>query len=110
VRNELAPRVIMRTYHVYILSSLSRRLYVGSTSNLVRRVQQHRTKHFRGHTAMYRIERLVHYESAPDVSSARARERQLKGWTRARKISLIESTNAGWWDLSLDWLPRDGAR
>jgi len=100
----------MGTYQVYILVSLSRCLYVGSTCDLVRRIHQHRTKHSRGHTAKYRIDRLVYYEPARDVHAARRRERQLKGWTRVRKLALIESVNAGWLDLALDWLPRGGVR
>src|SRR5438067_10021648 len=95
----------MRTYYVYIMASLSRRLYIGSTSALDRRVWQHRTAHFRGHTSEYRINRLVYFETATDARSAMRRERQLKGWTRARKIVLIESVNAGWLALAVDWFP-----
>jgi len=82
----------MRQFFVYVLSSHSRRLYVGVTNNLERRIWQHRTG-AHGFTARYHIYRLVHYESTENVIAAIAREKQIKGWGRAKKFSLIETTN-----------------
>ncbi len=89
----------MRTYHVYILASRSRSLYVGVTCNLQRRLYQHRSGQVHT-TAKYRIRRLVFVETTSDVQSAIRREKQLKGWRRARKIALIESVNRSWDDLA----------
>ncbi len=91
------------SFHVYLLSSRSRNLYVGVTSDLLRRLWEHRTHVVRGHTARYRITRLVYYEQTTDVVSALMREKQIKGWRRARKIGLIEERNPTWQDLAEDW-------
>ena len=92
----------MRRFYVYLLASHSRRLYVGVTNDLLRRVAEHRHGRCR-FTARYRITRLVHYETADDAMSAIAREKQLKGWLRRRKVELVESTNPFWEDLAADW-------
>ena len=89
-------------YSVYILGSLST-LYIGITSNLVFRVRQHKDHTFRGFTAKYDVDRLLYYETYGEVSRAIAREKQLKGWKRERKIALIEKSNPQWRDLSLAW-------
>ncbi len=86
-------------YYVYILASLSRVLYIGVTNDLARRIRQHREA-TEGFTSKYRVRRLVYVETTDDVRAAVARERQLKAWTRARKIALIESVNPGWDDLA----------
>jgi putative endonuclease len=92
-----------KTYYVYLLASLSRVLYVGCTSDLARRLAQHRGGVWLGSfTHRYRVTRLVHVEVYGAPYDAVTRERQLKGWTRARKVALIEATNAGWHDLSAD--------
>src|SRR6185503_11862187 len=96
------PRYGMRQFFVYVLSSYSRRLYVGVTNNLERRIWQHRTG-AHGFTARYHIYRLVHYESTENVIAAIAREKQIKGWGRAKKFSLIETTNPFWIDLADTW-------
>ena len=88
----------MRQYAVYILASKSRVLYIGVTNNLEYRVAQHRLgKH--GFTAKYRVFRLVYCEFTNDVNAAIAREKQLKGWLRRRKLALISSVNPTWDDL-----------
>ena len=92
-----------RVYFVYILASKSRRLYVGVTSNLLRRMWQHRTKQFAGFSAEYDITSLVHFEMTSDVRSAIVREKQLKSWRREKKMTLIERDNAGWLDLAASW-------
>jgi putative endonuclease len=89
-----------RTYTVYILASLNRRLYIGVTNDLERRIFQHRAGRAGAFTARYRITRLAFFEQTGDVRAAIAREKELKRWSRARKVALIESVNAGWLDLS----------
>ena len=89
----------MRTYWVYILASKSRRTYIGVTNNLQRRLHQHRSGLV--HTTMrYKLFRLVYVECTTDVVAAITREKQLKGWRRARKLALISSVNPTWDDLS----------
>ena len=90
-----------REYHfwVYILSSRSRNLYVGITNDIHRRVGIHREGPSNTHTARYNIHRLVHCEYFRYVRSAIAREKELKRWTRAQKIELIERTNPTWEDI-----------
>ena len=90
-------------YFVYIMSSQTRVLYIGVTNHLERRVQQHKDGTGSEFTTRYRVKRLVHYEETSDVRAALERERHLKGWTRARKVALIESMNPGWHDLSEAW-------
>lgn len=89
----------MSAYCVYILASRTRRLYVGCTGSLVRRLHDHRTSPHAHFTRRYNIDRLVHAEWTDNAYAAVSRERQLKGWTRARKIALIERDNPGWDDL-----------
>lgn len=94
----------MRQFHVYILASRSRNLYIGVTNNLPRRLEMHRAGEVCS-TAKYRIVRLVYVESTDDVRAAIAREKQLKGWRRDRKLSLISSMNPAWDDLLPDVVP-----
>lgn len=91
------------SYFTYIMASRSHTLYVGITSDLERRVFEHKWKEHAGFTARYNCDRLVWYESHEEVLKAIAREKELKGWRRARKIALIESMNPTWTDLSRDW-------
>jgi putative endonuclease len=90
----------MSTYHVYILASRSRRLYIGVTNDLRRRIHQHKAGEIAGFTKRYNINRLIHFEAFTDIRDAKKREKQLKGWLRQRKIDLIESHNPGWEDLA----------
>ena len=92
-----------RTFYVYILASLSRRLYTGVTTDLQRRLGEHRTGAIPGFTRKYRIHRLVYFENAPDARTALGREKEIKGWTREKRIQLIEEGNAGWLDLGAAW-------
>jgi putative endonuclease len=87
-------------YSVFILASMSRVLYIGGTNDLLRRMYQHKNKQIPGFTEKYNVDRLVHFEHTHDVAAAIAREKQLKGWTRARKLELIERHNADWQDLT----------
>ena len=92
-----------KQYFVYIMANTGGVLYVGVTSNLEARVDQHKHKRLDGFTKRYNITRLVYFEATNDVRAAIAREKQTKGWRRSKKIALIESINAQWKDLSEDW-------
>ncbi len=92
-----------RSYYVYILASRARTLYVGSTSDLTRRVYQHIHGMFPGFTARYRITQLVWWDQTPNAREAVDRERKIKSWRREKKIALIESANPGWRDFAADW-------
>ena len=93
----------MKQYFVYIMSSPTGTLYTGVTSHLQRRVYQHKHKLIEGFTKKYNITRLVYFETFSNVLDAIAREKQIKGWLRRKKIDLIESTNPTWKDLSEEW-------
>jgi putative endonuclease len=93
-----------RTYWVYIMTNRSGTLYIGLTKNLMRRIQEHRLGRVAGFTAQYKITRLIHAEPFSEVRDALGREKQLKGWTRAKKLALIAASNPDWRDLGDDWL------
>jgi putative endonuclease len=93
----------MRQYHVYIMANRSRTLYTGVTNDLARRVHQHKHKLVAGFTSKYGLTRLVYAESTDDVRAAITREKQIKGWLRAKKIALVESLNPDWDDLGEIW-------
>jgi putative endonuclease len=92
-----------RRYFTYMMASRSRVLYIGMTNSMIRRNSQHKERASESFTAEHRCTRLVWYEVYHSPTAAIAREKQLKGWTRARKIALIEQTNPAWRDLSEDW-------
>ena len=92
-----------KQFYVYIMTNKSHTLYTGVTNDLERRVYEHKQKLVAGFTAKYNIDRLVYYEATEDVNSAIYREKQIKGWLRAKKIALIESMNPKWTDLSARW-------
>jgi putative endonuclease len=81
------------------MASASRVLYIGVPGNLLRRVMEHKQMRVPGFTARYRVTELVYFEAFGDIRIAIAREKQIKGWLRARKIALIESFNPHWRDL-----------
>jgi len=88
----------------YILASQTRgTLYVGVTSDLPARIWQHRSGEVPGFTSRYHVHRLVHAEFFETMDGAIAREKQLKRWHRAWKISLIEQSNPDWIDLAVTW-------
>jgi putative endonuclease len=91
---------VIRTYWVYILASRSRVLYTAVTNDLARRVKEHQQSLIPGFTKQYRVTRLVWFEQFGDIRAAIAREKQIKGWVRARKIELIEARNPTWVDLA----------
>ena len=90
-------------YYVYILASIGRRSYVGITNHLSRRVWEHRNGVGSAFAMRYRINRLVHYEQYESVHIAISREKQIKSWTRERKLRLIEESNPTWRDLGDDF-------
>ncbi len=88
-------------YYTYILTNdYGNVLYVGVTNDLVRRSYEHKHKLVDGFTKKYNISKLVYYEQYEEVGAAIAREKQIKGWTRAKKNALVESVNPMWQDVT----------
>jgi putative endonuclease len=100
----------MNRYCVYMMTNHSGTLYVGVTNDLRRRVWEHKQRLIEGFAKRYKITRLVYYEETPDVTAAIAREKQIKGWLRKKKVALIESFNPGWKDLSEGWYDQNVIR
>ncbi len=96
-----------RHYFVYMIASISRVLYIGMTSNLHKRVWEHKNGVFEGFSEHYKCHRLVWYESYDDVASAINREKQLKRWNRVKKEWLIAQQNPTWEDLAAEWYPAE---
>src|SRR6202451_3172841 len=90
-------------YFAYIVCSHSGTLYIGMTNNIYRCALQHKSGEIEGFASKYGCNRLVYYEGFDDVHKAIDREKQLKGWRRAKKITLIESKNPRWEDLAEKW-------
>jgi putative endonuclease len=89
-----------KEYYVYIMTNkINSTLYTGVTNDLKRRVFEHKNKLIEGFTKKYNIDKLVFYEAYDDINYAIAREKQIKGGTRAKKIKLIEDMNSRWNDL-----------
>jgi putative endonuclease len=89
----------LKQYYVYIMTNRKDGvLYTGVTNNLERRVEEHKQKFNKGFTSKYNCTKLVCFDSGQDVHAAIAREKQIKGWLRRKKIALIESTNPEWND------------
>lgn len=93
----------MRQFYVYILTNATGALYTGVTNDLARRVQEHKQGLNEGFTKRYKIDRLAYYEVAPDARAAIEREKQIKGYSRAKKLALIREMNPTWRDLSEDF-------
>lgn len=91
-----------REYYVYIMASRSHVLYCGVTNNIWRRVHEHREGKKPGFTQRYYVRQLVYVESTNDIGAAIAREKQIKGWKRAKKVALIERVNPEWKDISCE--------
>jgi len=99
---------IKNQYYIYILANKRNgTLYIGVTSNLVKRVYEHKNNIIEGFTKKYNIHKLVYYETTNDIESVIRREKQLKKWNRKWKINLIENSNPEWIDLyfGLWWIP-----
>ena len=93
----------MKNYYVYIMASNSGTLYIGVTSNIKKRVYEHKEHLIPGFTDKYNIDRLLYFEVIGDPDSAINREKQIKRWKREKKVTLIDSLNPEWNDLSQDW-------
>ena len=92
-----------KRYYVYIMASRSLTLYTGVTGNIYQRALQHRAGEIDGFTKKYHINRLVYYETFKYVNNALAREKQIKAWTRAKRLALIKTMNPAWQDLAEGW-------
>ncbi len=90
----------MKQYYVYILTNKSGTLYTGMTNDLRRRIYEHKKGLIEGFAKKYNIKRLVYFESSTSVHTAITREKQIKGWSRKKKIEIVDSSNPEWIDLS----------
>jgi len=90
--------------YVYILTNLPRVLYVGVTNDMARRLDEHFSRKHEGYTKAHDTDRLVYYEKVVGPLAAIDREKQIKSWTRMKRIALIEQGNPQWKDLTGDWL------
>ena len=93
----------MRTFYVYVLGSKTGTLYVGVINDIERRVHEHKHHLIPGFTDKYNVDRLLYFETTNDPISAISKEKQIKKWSREKKVALIDSMNAAWDDLSEDW-------
>ena len=96
-----------KTYYTYIMTNKSGTLYTGVANDIFRRVWEHKTGKGSAFTGKYKITRLIYYEEYGDIREAILREKQIKGWVRVKKITLIETENPKWEDLSRDWFEVD---
>ena len=92
-----------KRYYVYIMASRSLTLYTGVTGDLYHRALQHKAGEVEGFTKKYNINRLVFYETFKYVNNAIDREKQVKSWTRAKRLELIKNINPTWLDLAEGW-------
>ncbi len=94
-------------FYVYIMASRTLVLYTGITSNLLRRVWEHKNHIAEGFSSKYRTERLVYFERFWTPQRAIAREKEIKAWRREKKLALIRTMNPTWQDLSEGWYERE---
>ncbi len=89
-------------FYVYILTNYNNKvMYIGVTNSLERRIYEHCNELFEGFTKKYHVHKLVYYECFKNIRNAIAREKQLKGWTRAKKNALVETKNPEWREIDL---------
>jgi putative endonuclease len=93
----------MKSGYTYIMGSLTGTLYIGVTSDIYTRVRQHKIGSFEGFSSQYHCTRLLYYEAHETISESIAREKQLKGWRREKKLNLIRTINAEFKDLAEKW-------
>lgn len=93
----------MKSYYIYIMASKTGTLYIGMTNNIKRRVYEHKKHFVPGFTDKHNIDRLIYVETFSSPAYAIKREKQIKKWRREKKISLIDSKNPDWNDLSQSW-------
>ena len=97
-------RLMEKVCAVYILSNISNTtLYIGVTSDLRKRIWEHKNKVYDGFSAKYNLQKLVYFETTESIETAIIREKQLKNWRRQWKLNLIKSKNPNFDDLSLEW-------
>jgi putative endonuclease len=89
-----------KSYFVYMMSNQSRMLYIGVTNDVTKRALEHKSKSIPGFTQKYNLYKLVYFEEFANISAAIAREKQLKGWLRSKKVALVNSKNSRWLDLA----------
>ncbi len=95
----------MKKSYVYFLSNKNNTvIYIGVTSNILKRIYQHKVKFFKGFTSKYNCNKLVYFEEFDSIEEAILREKQLKAGNRKRKETLINIDNPDWNDLSEDWI------
>jgi putative endonuclease len=93
-----------RSYYVYLLTNWNNKvMYVGVTSDLGRRIYEHKNKVLKGFTEQYNIHKLVYFEHTSDVTAALEREKEIKKWRREKKNNLVQDQNPAWKDLSEEW-------
>ena len=99
---------VAKNYYVYIITNKAKGvLYTGVTNDLARRVFEHKKKCVPGFSSKYNLTKLAFFEETSDVQAAIAREKQIKGWLRKKKVELIESQNPAWKDLSDGWYEQE---
>ena len=91
-----------KSYYIYILTNASGTLYIGVTSDLIKRIWEHKHKVVKGFTEKYNIETLIYYEEYADPENAILREKQLKGWLKKKKLALIRKVNPEFKEVVLD--------
>ncbi|MBI5557274.1 MAG: GIY-YIG nuclease family protein [Deltaproteobacteria bacterium] len=95
---------LTKQYFVYLITNWNHKvMYVGVTSNLIRRIYEHKNKLFDGFTKKYKVDKLVYFEETSDVAAAIAREKEIKRWRREKKNNLVVKMNPDWQDLSATW-------
>ncbi len=93
-----------KSYYIYILRNNTGNFYIGITSNLIKRVWEHKNKSFEGFTSKYNINKLIYFEEYQDPETAILREKQLKNWNRKKKIDLIVKQNPKFEEIMLESL------
>jgi putative endonuclease len=91
---------MMKKYYVYLLSNRTFTLYVGVTSDLERRMLEHKQKLVKGFTSRYNIDKLLWYQDFDDAMQAIEAEKRIKGWRRSKKLALVNEMNPEWKDLA----------
>ncbi len=93
-----------KKYYVYLLTNWNNKvMYIGVTSDMAKRIYEHKKKLVKGFTEKYNINKLVYFEETTDVMTALQREKEIKKWRREKKNQLVNQVNLAWKDLSLEW-------
>ena len=98
----------MKRYFVYIITNKYNTVfYIGITSDIIKRIYEHKNKLVKGFSQKYNLIKLIYFEETNDVNEAIRREKQLKNWNRQWKINLVRETNPNFKDLALEWYDGD---